>query len=92
MTTTIEIGKGFDGAVCRNSESTLGHLTVGPERLLNWLESQLGLELPEVSFTSRMVQYLTCLHALDNPERFFHAEMGSGSLNRANKQRKSTYP
>ena len=81
MTTTIEVGIGFDGAVCRNTESTLGHLTVGPERLLTWLESQLGLELPEVSFTSRMVQYLTCLQEQGGTGRFYgeslkHDELG----------------
>ena len=71
MTTTIEVGRGFDGTVCRPSGSSLGHLTVGPERLLTWLESQLGLELPEVSFTSRMVQYLTCLHDQGGDGRFY---------------------
>lgn len=69
MTVTIEVGKGLDGPISRNPASSIGHLTVGPERLLTWLESQLGLELPDVSFTSRMVQYLTCLKQFD--DRFY---------------------
>lgn len=75
MTVTIEVGNGFDGPVCRIPDSSLGRLTVGPERLLSWLESQLGLELPEVSFTSRMVQYLTCLQEQDNDLRFHHESL-----------------
>ncbi len=61
MTVTIEVGQGLEGSVSRSPTSSLGHLTVGPERLLSWLESQLGLELPSISFTTRMVQYLTCI-------------------------------
>jgi len=68
----FEIGKGFGGPACRTPTTASGCLTVGPERLLSWLESQLGLELPTISFTTRMVQYLTCLQQSDNPDRFYH--------------------
>lgn len=70
MTVNIEVGKGLNGPVCRIPDSSLGRLTVGPDRLLSWLESQLGLELPEASFTSRMVQYLSCLQEQDS-DRFY---------------------
>jgi ATP-dependent helicase/nuclease subunit B len=73
--TRIEVGKDFDGAISIVPKSTLGHLVCGPSRLLSWLESQLGLESPEVSFTSRMVLYLSCIKELDGPERFYHESL-----------------
>ena len=75
MTTTIEVGKDLDGAICQLPKSALGHLVGGPSRLLMWLESQLGLELPEISFTSRMIRYLSCLQELDGPDRFYHESL-----------------
>ena len=75
MTTTIEVGKDLDGAIGQMPKSALGHIVGGPSRLLMWLESQLGLELPEISFTSRMVHYLSCLEELDGAERFYHKSL-----------------
>lgn len=75
MTVYIDVVKGSDSQLCRLPTSTLGQLTVGPERLLEWLESQLGLERPVVSFTTRMVQYLSCLLELDGPDRFYHESL-----------------
>ncbi len=75
MKVYIEVGNGIRGALSRAPVSSIGQLTVGPERLLNWLESQLGLDLPTVSFTARMVQYMTCLQALDSQERFYHESL-----------------
>ena len=80
MTVTIEVGQGLEGSISRTPASSLGHLTVGPERLLSWLESQLGLELPSVSFTTRMVQYLACIKEQDKPERFYHESLKQDEL------------
>lgn len=57
----ITLGKEHDGALAVVPQSAIGELTCGPAGLLSWLESQLGLKLPEASFTSRMVRYLDCL-------------------------------
>lgn len=80
MTVTIEVGQGLEGSVSRSPTSSLGHLTVAPERLLSWLESQLGLELPSVSFTTRMVQYLACIKQQDKPQRFYHKSLQQDEL------------
>jgi len=68
---TITVGKELDRTSCVTPESSIGHLSVGPIQFLSWLESQLGLELPEVSFTARMVQYLSCLK---EKKGFFYEE------------------
>lgn len=72
---TISVGKDLDHTNCVLPQSSLGQLNVGPIQLLAWFESQLGLELPEISFTSRMVQYLSCLKELDGPHRFYHKSL-----------------
>lgn len=65
------IGKGLETGVCSNPSSSLGRLTGDPTKLLFWLESQRGLELPEVSFTARMIPYLACLRQYDDGNRFY---------------------
>lgn len=76
MTTVqFEIGKDLDRGVCATPRTKLGHLTTGPRGLLQWLESQLGLELPTASFTARMVPYLNCLQQRDSADAFYHKSL-----------------
>lgn len=79
---TIRIGKGLDGPIGVKPQSALGEMTVGPIRLLSWLESQLGLRLPEVSFTSRMVRYLAVLKKTA-PGRFFESSLAQDEFGTA---------
>jgi hypothetical protein len=67
----FRIGKEIDRGACAAPRSALGNVTTGCLGLLAWLESQLGLVAPEVSFTARMVPYLNCLRECDNGERFY---------------------
>ena len=69
------IGKDLDSGVAAPPRAALGELRTGPTGLLSWLESQLGLALPAVSFTSRMVPYLNCLRAYDSVDAFYHASL-----------------
>ncbi|MEX0709389.1 MAG: PD-(D/E)XK nuclease family protein [Woeseia sp.] len=75
MTTHFTIGRELESGVCETPTSSLGTITGGPIQLLSWLESQLGLELPEVSFTARMVPYLNCLQAQGGRGRFYAESM-----------------
>lgn len=78
----ITVGKSLDGPVCRQPESALGVLTVGPLGLLSWLESQLGLKLPDVSFTARMIRYLDCLKQAA-PGRFYERSLAQDEFGTA---------
>lgn len=68
------VGKDLDRAFAVVPKTAIGELTCGPLGLLSWLESQLGLKLPDVSFTSRMVRYLECLKR-DAIGRFFEKSL-----------------
>ena len=71
----FNIGKDINRGTCAPSSSALGEVTTGPHGLLNWLESQLGLALPPVSFTARLVPYLNCLREHDSEDAFFHKSL-----------------
>ena len=75
MSVTITIGLNLDGPVACAHSASVGELYGGPESLLQWLESQLGLEVPRSSFTERLLQYLACLKQSTNENRFFHQSM-----------------
>ena len=62
-----------DGALPELQPDTMGEVTVGPHGFLNLLETQLGIPSPDVSFTSRLIQYLGCIDQLDHPGAFYHA-------------------
>ena len=59
--THITIGLKADGAKPEVTKDTLGHVTVGPHGLLFVLETQLGIPSSDVSFTTRLIQYLACI-------------------------------
>jgi ATP-dependent helicase/nuclease subunit B len=71
LTTHFTVGRDLESGVCEAPDSALGDVTAGPLQLLSWLESQLGLELPDVSFTARMVPYLNCLQEQGGAGRFY---------------------
>ena len=75
MTTSFAIGRDLESGTATAPRSALGRITGGPLQLLSWLESQLGLELPEVSFTARMVPYLNCLKEQGGDGRFYAESM-----------------
>lgn len=75
MSVSITVGLNLDGAIASPHRASVGEFTGGPQRLLQWLESQLGLELPQASFTERLLQYLACLKQSDHESRFFHQSM-----------------
>jgi ATP-dependent helicase/nuclease subunit B len=75
MSVSITVGFNLNGPIAKPHIASAGELTGGPERLLQWLESQLGLEVPSSSFTERLLQYLSCLKQSDNENRFFHQSL-----------------
>jgi len=75
MSVLITVGLGLDNVVASPHKDSAGVLTVGPNQLLQWLESQFALELPEVSFTKRMLQYLACLKEANLESRFYFRSM-----------------
>lgn len=68
----LRLGLNQDGQRGRVTGSRLGEADVGPLGLLNILETQLGLIVPSVSNSQRVVQYRDCLAKLDAAHRFFH--------------------
>jgi RecB family exonuclease len=61
-----------DGALPELLPDTLGAVTTGPNGLLRLLETQLGIPAREVSFTTRLIQYLACVDAVNHPGAFYH--------------------
>jgi len=72
MEITFTLGVAFDSGALRAGAGEIGNITGGPAKLLNWLESQLGLQQPVVSSTSRAIAYRSCLKQCDRPDQFFH--------------------
>ncbi|MEX1028041.1 MAG: PD-(D/E)XK nuclease family protein [Candidatus Paceibacterota bacterium] len=50
----------------RVGDIRLNELRGGPETLLQWLETQLGLPIPDAPVASRIAEYATALDSLDN--------------------------
>lgn len=71
MTVCITVGVSLDTMLATPHHQKLGSIVGGPLQLLQWLESQLGLEVQEVSFTTRMLQYLSALRQANNANRFY---------------------
>jgi hypothetical protein len=82
MSVSITIGINLTGAVAAPHLASAGQLTGSPERLLQWLESQLGLELPSASFTERLLQYLSCLKQSDPIYPFIGSWQARSNLSR----------
>ena len=80
MSITIQIRKvrvtlalKADGALPEFLRDSMGEVTVGPHGLLNLLETQLGIPSRDISFTTRLIQYLGCIDQVDHPGAFYHA-------------------
>jgi len=72
MSISFTLGLGSDSAAgCLNSVN-LGCINAGPSMFLSWLESQLGLQYPDVSFAARVIAYRACLKQCDHPNQFYH--------------------
>ena len=69
----IKLGLKADDQIPDMQADALGYITVGPQGLLNVLETQLGIPSSEVSFTSRLIQYLACIDEANQKDRFYHA-------------------
>lgn len=61
LTINIETGLARHQSRPTPRESSVGHLRGGPEVLLEWLETQLGLVGSEIPFTDRVTRYATLL-------------------------------
>lgn len=53
------------------TESLLGITECGPDSFLSLLEVRLGVNTAQVSFTSRLVDYLNCLEQCKNKKMFY---------------------
>ncbi|MEH6585223.1 MAG: PD-(D/E)XK nuclease family protein [Halioglobus sp.] len=71
--TRVTLALKADGALPEPVKNALGELTTGTHGLLTLLETQLGIPSPEVSFTTRLIQYLGCIDEVDHPDAFYHA-------------------
>lgn len=62
-----------DSAVPELRADSLGDVVVGPNGFLGLLETQLGIPARDISFTTRLIQYLGCIDAVNHPAAFYHA-------------------
>jgi ATP-dependent helicase/nuclease subunit B len=69
----ITFGLKADGALPEIASDAMGQVTVGPLGLLSFLETQLGIPSSDVSFTTRLIQYLSCIDQADDEGVFYHA-------------------
>lgn len=83
MKLNVTLGHGLAEAIATPSRTGIDQVTCAPSWLLSWIESQLGLTLPETSFTHRTIQYLGCLRELDAPDRFYHRSFHEDELGAA---------
>ena len=70
---TIKITLSVSPAMAKQflDQPKLGDIHVDPGGLLNLLETRLGLNTPQVSFTSRLVDYLNCLEQSKSEDMFY---------------------
>ncbi|RLA58246.1 MAG: hypothetical protein DRR04_11360 [Gammaproteobacteria bacterium] len=68
----ITLGLKADGPTPEIVKDALGEITIGPNGLLSTIETQLGTPSSEVSFTTRLIQYLGCIDQVDHPGAFYH--------------------
>ena len=71
----VHFGLHLDGLAPATPRTALGEPTLGPARLLDLLELQLGLPSAAARPGEAVVAYQGCLEDLDSPERFYHASL-----------------
>lgn len=77
----IKFGLGLDGLKPYAMNGKIGVKEVGPLGMLGILETQLGLPSFDVSHTTRIIEYLSCLKSRDNVNRFYHASLAIDEFN-----------
>lgn len=76
----ITFGMQLDGQRATRASNRLGALTVGPQGLLDILETQLGLVARQPCAAQRTAAYRDCLAHRDNVQRFYHASFSADEL------------
>ena len=69
----VSLGLKADGGIPVIAPDAVGCVTVGPLGFLSLLETQLGIPVSDVSFTTRLIQYLACVDRVDHKNAFYHA-------------------
>ena len=69
----VSLGLKADGGIPVIAPDAVGCVTVGPLGFLSLLETQLGIPVSDVSFTTRLIQYLACVDRADHEDTFYHA-------------------
>lgn len=62
-----------DTAIPERRADALGEVSTGPHGLLYLLESLLGIPARDISFTTRLIQYLGCIDQVNHSGAFYHA-------------------
>lgn len=68
----VTLGLKADGALPEVTTDKLGAMTTGPLGFLSLLEAQLGIASVETPFTTRLIEYLSCLDQADHAGAFYH--------------------
>ena len=61
-----------DSAVPELRANSVGDVAVGPNGFVGLLELQLGIPSRDISFTTRLIQYLGCIDQVDHAAAFYH--------------------
>ena len=69
----LSLGLHLDGQHGWQPANRLGSPYLGPQGLLNVLETRLGLLRADCGHSLRVLQYRDCLKQADTPTRFYHA-------------------
>jgi hypothetical protein len=77
----ITFGHALDGTESRTANGSIGNLVCGPLRLMETLETQLGLKRKPVSDVARIFQFVKVLETLaGNKPRFYSASFEKDQL------------
>ena len=77
----ISFGLHLDGLKPETPQTAVGAATLGPNGLLEVLETQLGLPVPTAHPSEVLFSYLQCLREISAPDRFFHRSLEVDPIN-----------
>jgi len=76
----ITFGQALDGVELRNENSSIGEVICGPRRLVEILETRLGLKAKPKTEISRILQLVKLLEENNKEERFYSASFQKDPL------------
>lgn len=70
---TVSLGLNTPEMAMADTQAVIGTVSTNPNGFLRLLETRLGVNSPEISFTTRLVDYLYAIERTKNPDAFYRA-------------------